>query len=198
MSLIETPWGPWEPLSPAEVVDVFEGLPVPWWLAGGYAIELAIGDAYRRHDDIDIAVLRRDQATARRHLTGWDCWAADPPGTLRPWPADELLPPGVHDIWVRDGGPWRFQLMLEESDGDDWLYRRNPRIRRPLTSTLIPDDGFSRLTPEIQLLYKSKSPRPKDHTDFTKALPHLTETQRTWLNEALTTEYGEHPWLNAL
>ncbi|MEU4829935.1 amino acid transporter [Streptosporangium sp. NPDC023615] len=191
---------PWEPAPLEQVVALFQGLDVPWWIGGGYAIELAVGRPYRDHGDIDVGLLRRDQLAVRRLLAGWDCHAADPPGTLRSWPVNEVLPDRAHDIWVREhaGGPWRFQLMLDESDGDEWVYRRDARVRRPLSSLTVATDGFRRLAPEVQLLYKAKGLRAKDETDFTRALPSLTGPQRRWLAEALTIEHGTHPWHDRL
>src|SRR4051794_26613602 len=72
MTRIETPWGPWEAAPLGEVVALMRGLAAPWWVAGGYAIELAVGHAYREHGDVDIALLRRDQLAMRRLLDGWD------------------------------------------------------------------------------------------------------------------------------
>ncbi|WP_440102113.1 nucleotidyltransferase domain-containing protein [Streptosporangium sp. H16] len=60
MPRTETPWGPWEPAPLAEVVELFRGLGTPWWIAGGYAIELEVGHAYREHADIDVDLLRHD------------------------------------------------------------------------------------------------------------------------------------------
>ena len=34
---------------------MFSVLTVPWWIAGGYAIELFVGHAVRPHGDIDPA-----------------------------------------------------------------------------------------------------------------------------------------------
>src|SRR5579875_2563143 len=106
--------GPWEPLTPPDVVRKFAGVTAPWWIAGGYAIELFVGKPLRPHGDIDVLLLRRDQALIHEVLAGWDIHAADPPGTLRPWPAGERLPEHVHDIFCRErpDGPWRMQLML--------------------------------------------------------------------------------------
>lgn len=190
---IETPW---EPAPLAEVVTLFQELAVPWWVSGGYAIELAVSRAYREHGDVDITVLRRDQQAVRALLAGWDVHVADPPGRLRPWPVGQVLPEHVHDIWVREhpGGPWRFQVMLDEADGELWVYRRDPRIRRPLSTMTIVDDGIARIAPEVQLLFKAKSPRPKDELDFTEVLPVLDRVRRRWLDEALAAEYGDHPW----
>ncbi|GII54358.1 hypothetical protein Pth03_27470 [Planotetraspora thailandica] len=200
MPRIETPWGPWEPAPLADVVALFQGLAVPWWVGGGYAIELAVGRSYREHGDVDIAVLRRDQSAVRALLADWDVHAADPPGTLRPWPVDEVLPGHVHDIWARErpDGPWRFQVMLDEADGDMWVYRRDPRIRRPLSTLTITDDGVARISPEVQLLYKAKDRRPKDELDFAEVLPVLDGGRRRWLDEALAVEHGDHPWRRKL
>ncbi|YCK40441.1 nucleotidyltransferase domain-containing protein [Actinomadura sp. ATCC 39365] len=200
MTWIDTPWGPWEAAPLEEVVALLRGLAAPWWVAGGHALELAAGRAYREHDDVDIALLRRDQLAVRRLLTGWDVHAAITPGTLRPWPVDELLPASAHDIWVRDhpDAPWRFQLMLDEAAGDEWIYRRDPRIRRPLTDLTIMRNGFRHLAPEVQLLYKSTAPRPKDEIDFETVLPLLDDSRRHWLAAALRTEHTTHPWLTRL
>src|SRR3954453_15971842 len=100
----------WDALPVEEVVAHFDGHG-PWWLAGGYAIERFVGRALRPHGDIDVLVLRRDQLLVQQALAGWEWWAGDPPGTLRPWRPGEFLGAEVHDIWCRPGAdePWRVQ-----------------------------------------------------------------------------------------
>lgn len=192
-----TPWGTWDPAGPDEVAALFRTGGAPWWIAGGYAIELAVGRPVREHGDIDVLVLRRDQLMVQRVLAGWDWHAADPPGTLRPWRPGERLPAGVHDIWCRPGAdrPWRIQVMLDESDGDRWVSRRDPRVGRPVAClgrrTVT---GIPYLAPEVQLFYKARSARPKDEADFCAALPVLTPFRREWLRRALMLAYGGHPW----
>jgi len=190
----------WDPAPLADVAALFRGFAAPWWVSGGYAIELAVGRSYREHGDVDISLLRRDHLAARSHLADWDCHAADPPGHLRPWPVGEPLPANVHDIFVRERGgeAWRFQLMLDEADGDTWIYRRDARIRRPLIEVTVPHRDPPRLSPEIQLLYKSKRLLEKDEQDFAEVLPLLTPAQRRWLRAALVTEHADHPWLPRL
>ncbi len=191
----------WEPLGVAPVAELFQAARFPWWVAGGYAIELAIGEPVRPHDDIDVLLLRRDHLTARDLLAAWDCWVADPPGTLRPWPVGETLPDAAHDIWCREtpDGPWRLQLMLDESDadGDVWRSRRDQRITRPIADIgNRTAAGVPYLRPEIQLFYKAKGRRPKDDADFGAVLPMLSEDQRTWLRDVIVLTYGDgHPWL---
>lgn len=191
---------PWLPLNVAAVHDLFRDAPFPWWIAGGHAIELAAGRAIRPHADIDVLLLRRDHLAARSLLAGWDCWVADPPGTLRPWPAGETLPSTAHDLWCREtpDGPWRLQLMLDEADGDHWVSRRDVRISRPIAE--IGDrteEGVPYLRPEIQLLYKARARRPRDDVDFTAILPRLDGSQCRWLRDAIGIVHGaDHPWLN--
>lgn len=193
MPRTDTPWGPWEPASPAEVAQIFSRSRVHWWIAGGYAIELAAGRRVRQHSDIDVLVLRPDQLAVQRALAGWQWHAADPPGTLRPWQLGEQLPSGVHDIWCRPGPeqPWRIQVMLDGSHSGDWVSRRDQRIRRPIAGLgSVTAGGIPYLAPEVQLFYKAANPRPKDEIDFATALPMLNEAQRQWLADALRLVYG--------
>jgi hypothetical protein len=198
MARTHTPWGPWEPASPAEVAQLFNRSQARWWIAGGYAIELAAGRPIREHSDIDVLLLRPDQLTVQRVLPDWQWHVADPPGTLRTWNPAEELPVGMHDIWCRPGPeqPWRIQVMLDELSDDDWVSRRDRRIRRPVASLgSVTADGIPYVAPEIELLYKAKGRRPKDELDFAVTLPMLSHEQRQWLDEALRLVYGpDHPW----
>jgi hypothetical protein len=180
--------GRWEPLSPPEVVELLAGVAAPWWIAGGWAIDLFIGRTTRAHHDVDIGILRRDQSVLHVALPAWDLQCADPPGTLRPWPPGEMLPVGIHDIWARPSpdAAWQVQFMLNEADGDDWVYRRDPRVRRPLDQVIRRSaDGIPYMAPEVQLLFKSRSPRPRDDADLAIALPLLDEVAREWLEAAI-------------
>ncbi len=175
-----------------------------WWVAGGWAIDLFVGRHTRRHGDLDVQVLRRDQGAVRKRLRDWDLHAADPPGSLRPWPVGETLGAHVHDVWCRETrtSPWAFQLMLADIDDTTsrWLFRRDTRISVPLSQLgLRSPDGIPYVAPEIQLLYKSREPiQPKDEHDFALALPLLASHQKQWLAAALTLTQPDHPWLRRL
>ena len=71
-----------------------------------------------------------------------------------------MLPDALHDVWCRPspGSPWALQLMVADTDGADWLYRRDHRVRRPVTELDGPASTASRpvIAPEVQLLYKSR------------------------------------------
>ena len=194
--------GAWQPLSPDELSEVMAVVDARWWLAGGWAIDLFLGRRTREHDDIDVQILRPDHVAVRAALSDWDAHAADPPGTLRPWPVGETLAPEVHDVWVRRraGDPWRFQLMIADVDGEEWVYRRDQRIRRPLEELSGPASTADRavLAPEVQLLYKSKGLRAKDESDFAATVAALGADRRAWLAEALAVVSPAHPWLDRL
>jgi hypothetical protein len=89
--------------------------------------------------------------------------------------------------------------MLDESDGDDWVSRRDPRIRRKIgTLGNVSSSGIPYLALEIQLFYKAASPREKDTADFHAALPLLSAAQRRWLAQAIITTGGSRSWLEMI
>ena len=128
-------------------------------------------------------------------------YAADPPGTLRPWLRDEFLPFGVHDIWGhRDGKQhWEMQLMLAESEHDRWFARFDEGIGGPRNDLFTTYNGISCIRIEVQLLYKCRRPRPKDEADFAACLPLLSDNQCQWLATHIRHLFPDgHPWLDKL
>src|SRR2546425_13200694 len=51
-----------------EVARLMRGFPRPWYIAEEWAIDLFLGRETRKHDDIDVAIFRNDQAELRTHL----------------------------------------------------------------------------------------------------------------------------------
>ncbi|MFF5105599.1 nucleotidyltransferase domain-containing protein [Streptomyces sp. NPDC000134] len=195
--------GRWVPARPEDLAVMFAGADFPWWIAGGYAIELAVGRELRPHGDLDVLVLRRDQALAREMLSDWDMHVADPPGAgrLRPWRPGEMLEVPLHDIWCRRTrkAPWSVQLMLDEAEGAHWVSRRDPGVRLPLGRVgRRSPTGIPYLAPEVQLFYKTKATRAKDETDFEAVLPLLDESQRVWLADSIAVTAPDHPWRKRL
>ena len=79
-----TPEQRWEPLSLEELKRLFGGVSAPWWVAGGRALDMFLGHETRKHDDIEVAVLRRDQLAFRDALAKWDVQIAHA-GEYIPW-----------------------------------------------------------------------------------------------------------------
>lgn len=193
---------PWSPLDVEQVSKLLQPFHAPWWIAGGFAIELFVGRTIREHGDIDVVMLRRDQGLIRGVLRGWDCDIAHG-GELREWGEGEYLDAPYSDVWCREerGGPWRLQVMLLDTEGEEWVFKRNKAVRGPLAELgLRSGDGVAYLRPEIQLLYKAKTETlEKDQQDFEAASPLLDESARRWLVERLRVQFPEgHAWVGAL
>jgi hypothetical protein len=191
----------WEPLRPAELPGLLAGLGAPWWVAGGWALDLFLGRDTRTHEDLDVALLRRDQLALRRHLRGWDLRYATPEHALEPWDGSSLELP-VHGIWARRSArataPWTCEFLLDEQRDGYWVYRRDERIKRPLDEIGGVRDGVPYLSPEIVLLYKSTDDSPKNAADFDVTLPSLDAEARSWLAHALAVCNSHHHWLARL
>jgi len=102
----------------------------------------------------------------------------------------------VHGLWARErvGGPWRVQINLEPVEGDDWVFRRDPRVRRPLEQVVHDRDSLPRVNPAVQLLWKAKDPLPKDEIDLANVLPLLPPDERAWLRDAIALAHPDSPW----
>lgn len=187
-----------------------EGYRAPWWVAGGWSVELHVAAAHghriRPHADLEISILRRDQRALFDHLAGWQLCAVVRSGVLEDWDG-ELLPPTVHQLWARRGprlppypdrfvtDPTLLDILLEESEGDLWRFRRHPSITRPLADLgAATSRGTPFIRPEVSLLYKAKHLRFKDQRDFDATAPTLDPTGRAWLAAALDQAYASHPW----
>ncbi len=172
----------------------------PWYIAGGWAIDLFLGRMTRDHEDIDVAVLRRDQERIQACLSGWDL-VKMVQGRRAPWRPGEYLELPIHEIHARRnrGTFAQIELLLEEAEGDQWTFRRDSRIARPLAGIAMrTDSGVRFLAPEIALLYKAKEPGAKDEADFGLAHPKLGSERRKWLMDALEIVHPGHPWIRRL
>lgn len=179
------------------VADALRELRAPWAVAGGWAIDLALGRVTRPHADVDVAVFRDDQEALRVALPAWELAVATS-GGLRPWVPGEWLALPAHEVHARPPagvpGP-ALEFLLNERDGADWVYRRDPAVRLPLARAVRESAlGVRMLAPEIVLLYKSKAPRPADEHDFRVAQPLLDVEARAWLRAALLRAAPGHPW----
>ena len=169
-----------------------------WYIAGGWAVDLFLGRQTRPHEDIEVAVLRRDQRLLRHVLEGWT-WLKVVPGSQSSvgtvWGEQEWLELPIHELYAR--GPHRelVEVLLQESDAKAWRFRREPTVSMPLSELGVRSKlGIPILRPEVVLLYKAKSPRAKDEQDFIALLPALGDAQAAWLGEALDRCHPGHPW----
>lgn len=194
----------WQPLSVDEVQGIFSPIPIQWWIAGGWALDLYLDRITREHDDIDVVILRSQHLLLQRYLASdWEGYKAFK-GKLTPWKKNEKLDSHFDHLWFKKKreSSWAFQVMIIDSENDYWIYKRNGTIRRKLTDIdLKTSEEVPYLKPEIQLLYKGGSSliREKDILDLENALPTLDDESREWLIDSLTIQYPKgHPWIERI
>lgn len=192
------------PLHPLEIRSLFSSAPFRWWIAGGWALDLFIGEVSRPHFDTDVAIARRDQLVAQKFLHGWDFQYAVPksdPVVFNRWEVGQTFGQEIHGSWAREcsDSPWRFEFLLHEIDQNVWSFRYYREVHHPLERIgSFASDGIFYLRPEIALLYKAVRLRQVDDQDFRRVLPHLASQQRAQLAEDIMGFNSEHPWLALL
>lgn len=78
------------------------------------------------------------------------------------------------------------------TEANKYLYKRDPSLNFSGEEiTCYTKSGVPYLAPHIQLLYKSKSLRPKDQEDFNRCLKRLSREQRNWLKNKLNQFFDE-------
>ena len=192
--------GAWQSVHPAQCADWFSTVTAPWWVAGGWALDLYAGAQSRPHGDLDVGVLRRDVREILAALSSWEMFEASA-GVLTRLEAGGAPRAEVNSLWCRPTGTslWMMQLLLDESADGFWVFRRQPAIRLPMEKAVRRDSaGLPYLSPEIQLLYKAKDPRPRDQADFDHIAPWLDPSARAWLREALARMNPSHAWMRDL
>lgn len=186
----------WNAWSPAQAAALLDGVDVPWWVAGGWALDLWRGRRTRAHADLEICVPRAGWTAVRERVAGHELWCAHN-GELRPLPAGAPAPSECRQVWVfeRAADAWRLDVMLDPGSRREWVSHRDDRLRRPLGEAVgRTPEGIPYLRPEIVLLLKAKHRRPKDEADLDACLPLLDGAARAWLADALALLHPGHPW----
>ena len=190
--------GPWEPLSLDAAVRTFASASFRWWISGGHALELHLKRSWRDHEDTDVGVVRRDLPALYELLSEWDIHVAAA-GELTTWRGEPLdITRHQNNLWCRltAGTPWVLDVTIGEGSKSDWIYRRDPTVQRPWDMAVMRSKGgIPYLAPELQLLFKSKDPRPKDDVDAGEVIPTLDASQRNFLEHHLQ---ADHPWQRLL
>ncbi len=186
-------FGPWAPLTIDEVSRMLTPLGLRWWFAGGHALELHVGRSWRDHADIDVGICRRDVRLLAPLLDAWRIdVAAD--GNLTRWTGQPLdAATNENNLWIgRRGGAWALDVLIGDGDDERWIFRRDPSLSLPWDEVvMVASTGERYLAAWLQLLFKSRGNRDKDHVDATVVIPTLRHDHRTLLSSWLPTD---HPW----
>lgn len=188
----------WDTWPPRLIADRLADVDMPWYVAGGWAIDLFRGAPTRDHEDIEIAVPAERFSEVATRFPECDFYVA---GGGRQVPVSPETLRAHHQTWAweRRAGVWRFDVFREPHDGGTWIYRRDQRIRRPYADIIRRSrDGVPYLSPEVVLLFKAKADREKDRADFAGTLPLLSTDERRWLDAALAIVHPDHTWRDHL
>lgn len=188
----------WVPWAPDEVAERLARVDAPWYVAGGWAIDLYLGGTPREHDDIEIAVPRQAFPEIADALAGFD-WDVAGSGALWPY-ADAGDHPDLHQTWCRDPatGLYHLDVFREPHDGERWVCRRDRSITLPYDDLIGRRDDIPYVVPEVALVFKAHRTSAKDQDDFDRVAPGLTELSRIRLTGWLTRLDPEHAWLARL
>ena len=185
-------------LDVSAVAGVMNDVGVWWAVAGGWAIDLWLGEQTREHHDIEVAIRRADQRTMRQALDKtWELYCLDPPGSDWRRRSGGRIEQPAFQLQARSA-LGEFDVFLETVDDSEWQYRRDSRVRRPLldVTTMTPSGPVVR--PEVQLLYMATSDELKNADEFSHAAPRLDVDTRAWLKRHLTIAHPDHAWLGVL
>ncbi|MGN7385911.1 nucleotidyltransferase domain-containing protein [Sporosarcina sp. SAFN-015] len=180
-----------------KVAEWMSGYKRPWGIAGGWAIDLFVGGQTRDHSDIEIAILREDQHEMRGALADWSFQKAVK-GKLLEWGSETLKLP-IHELHGVNRTGEHLEVLLNEVENDQWIFRRNPAIAFPSSTLLLTSkEGIPYLHPAVVLLYKSKNPQEKDHADFHAVKDLLSEEDQQWLQHSLKIHVPDNEWVSQL
>ena len=184
-------YGRWDPLTPEQIAGLLAGRGARWIVAGGRAAR--VGAPARHHADTDISIRAADVDLIREVIRDWHPWEVND-GALKPLLPGVPLTPDCEELWVRReaGQPWRFEFLLDRySTDDEWVYKRDPRVRLPWQRAVHTVGAVEYLRPELALLFKAKNDRPKDRADLLAA--RLDPSGRAWLADTLD-QLGHDEW----
>ena len=115
------------------------------------------------------------------------------------WIENEFLELPIHEIHGSNKKGMEIEILLNECDEKNWIFRRNKTIKRDINKVGLRDNnGFPYLCPEIVLLYKAKKCNEKDNFDFHNVLEYMNLESKEWLKDSLKVCYSDHKWLKVL
>lgn len=188
------------------VCTFLKSFPAPWWIGGGWAIDMWAGGPTRDHEDIEICVAREYQDMIFQRYADWQFFKPSPT-FFEPMAQGERLQPPVFILRLEQTAhtiadaamPPTFEFLLNDIEGDHLLFPHDHSISIPFerVRTMSPY-GVPVAAPEIVLAIKSWYPRPKDQHDFERVLPQLDDERRDWLRGFLQRTHPDMLWLAAL
>ncbi|WP_166243173.1 nucleotidyltransferase domain-containing protein [Paenibacillus turpanensis] len=182
-----------------KIKEIMDGFIAPWYIAGGWSIDLFLGRKTREHKDMDLVIFRQYKEEVIEHFHGWDI-------QMVVFGEDrfEQVSRGMniekpnYCLHLRKGDEFVEILFTDVAEGSV-IYRRDESVRMSLDDFVHQDRaGRKFVTPEWQLLFKSKSPRLTDEEDFKNIIYSLSIKQLNWLKIALEHTNQNEEWKDQL
>ena len=172
-----------------KVKNIMDKFGFPWFIAGGWAIDLFLDRETRTHDDIEIGIYREHQMKLQKYFEKRKKYYINNKSligkhTKVEWNKEYLRLP-IHELYI-EYNDFEIEVLLNERDEANWIYRRNEKIKHnEQTVILNTKDGIPYLCPEIVLLYKTKEIREKDIQDIKNASTKMNDSQIKWLIDSI-------------
>lgn len=204
-----------------DLVTFMQSFNAPWFVSGGWAIDLHLNRITRDRCDLDISVPHSDRFRAIDFFLekGWQVEGKLRGGfkTIRKLSDyDEemdytwcfLKEADFVKEYLDEGGNRRIaynrssqqeldyvEVFFDRIEDGYFVYRREPRIKRVTSLAILKRDGIRYLAPEVVLLFKSNDLSKKNQGDFDNAIPSMEAEAISWLSASLSLLYGDsHGW----
>jgi hypothetical protein len=170
----------------------------PWFVAGGFAIDLFCKRITRPHQDLDLTVFRDSLKDLILYFgSSSEAYVTNSVNKEKVKINSEyILKNGEHEVHIICNH-FHLEFLIIDKLGDEVVYRRDKTIKLHFQDfyyhNIVPY-----VAPEWQLLYKAKALRAKDQQDFETVISLLSNKQKLWLIRALEQCFPDHLWLKKL
>jgi len=157
----------------------------PWFVVGGWAVDLFLSEETRIHSDFEIGIYRKHQMQLYRYFESSIKYFINNKSRIgkhekKEWNKEYLQLP-IHEIYIEYKGA-EIEVLLNERDDNNWVYRRNCAIKLDEKKAILSTGKrIPYLCPEAVLLYKTQELREKDCEDIKNAARKMNEKQIQWL-----------------
>ncbi|MHA7966703.1 nucleotidyltransferase domain-containing protein [Paenibacillus sp. CAU 1782] len=171
----------------------------PWFIAGGWTIDLAIGEVTRTHKDMDICIFRSDIEYVISYFHDWEIQVAIPgESRLEPFQSisDLDLPRYCLHLFKDEDF---IEILATELIEDEVIFRKNRNIKMHINNFIKGSLERPFVNPAWQLLFKSLGTRTEDEHDFKIYLERMKDKQsKQWLLESMIKTNGNKDWIKDL
>jgi hypothetical protein len=172
-----------------QVKNIMNKFGYPWFIVGGWAIDLFLEKETRTHEHIEIGIYREQQMQLFRYLGKYKKYYNDNRSRIgkyekKEWKKEYLRLP-IHELYIEYEG-FEIEILLNDKDDAEWIYGRNCKIKHEMNNLVrYTDSRVPYLCPEIVLLCKTEGMRKKDKDDISNALEKMSESEKKWFIDSI-------------